>query len=213
MLTSPYHQACEATIDLLNQPKPKLYIQPVASVEQLQQLWAIDKDAYLDCSLSFEAFKEWWERYEFGSRILLDRDRILASIGIYPLYAEQAAAFISGMIPESDLRPVTMAECEQNRQHNWYASGIVVAEHLRGWNSPLKTLLQLGLTYWLSSGHIAYPLNIWAIAEYEIGARLLNCLGFVKVRDGSTMPDGCDLYNAQFDSEKQIRSMLRAKGL
>lgn len=214
MVATPNTIACERFLELLTARKPQLYFQHVADLDQLRQLWQIDQAAYLDCSLSFERFQEWWERYEFGSRVLLDGDQILASIGIYPLYDEQAAAFSAGTIPESDLKPVLCDECEAEPRHNWYASGIVVAESLRGSsNSPLKTLLQLGLNNWLRSGHVAYPLHLWSIAEYEVGARLLDFFGFVKVRDGSSLPDSCDLYHRVFETRDQAHDFLKRKGL
>lgn len=214
MSVSPCQVACEESLELLTAAKLNLYFQPVADLDQLRQLWRIDQAAYLDCSLSFDRFVEWWEAYVYGSRVLLDGDRILASIGIYPLSSQQAQAFSSGTIPESELKPVLFDECVVNPQNNWYASGIVVAESFRGHaSSPLKTLLQSGLSAWLDSNHVAYPVSLWSIAEYDIGAKLLNFFGFTKTREGGQMPDGCDLYHRSFASKQEARDFLRHKGL
>jgi hypothetical protein len=210
---NPNELACQGAIALLDRPKLRYRVQVCQDLEQLRQLWEIDKEAYKDCSLSFEDFESWWNRYEFGSRILLEGDRIVAALGIYPISPEQHHAFVTGQIAESELKPVWFEECERNPQTCWYASGIVTAEEVRGWGSPLKLLLQTGPSYWVDSRHLAYPLNLVAIAEYEVGARLLNFLGFEKTSDGASMPDGCDLYQTHFSSEAELRSRLRQRGL
>ncbi|RMH41285.1 MAG: hypothetical protein D6694_09225 [Gammaproteobacteria bacterium] len=210
---NPNELACQEAIALLDRPKPRYRLQVCEDLGQLQQLWKIDREAYKDCSLSFDRFREWWTRYEFGSRILLEGDCILAALGIYPISPEQYHAFSDGQIPENKLVPVPFEECEANPQSCWYASGIVTAEQVRGWGSPLKLLLQAGIGCWADSRHIAFPLKLMAIAEYEAGARLLNFLGFEQTRDGGSMPDGCDLYETRFNSESDLRSQLRKRGL
>lgn len=210
MSFSPNVLACEEAIALISNP-PQLSIQVVADLEQLKELWQIDKAAYQDCSLEFDEFAAWWRCYELGSRILLANGQIVASIGIYPLSEKQAIAFEQGEICEGDLLPLSIEECEICPTPYWYASGIVVADHLRGWGSPLAKLLRSGIGGWLGSGHIAYPLNLMAIAEYPIGARLLEFFQFKKVKDGSQLPDCCDLYKVQFDSPRQASSLVRQR--
>lgn len=211
MISTPNTLACEAVIDLLSSSHKAFRLQPVENLEELEQLWKIDKDAYGDCSLTLEEFSQWWQRYEFGSRCLWLESDLQASIGIYPLYQDQATSFMKGVIRESELTPATVAECEFEPKNYWYASGIVVRSDLRGWGSPLKTLLQAGLSSWLDSGHLAYPLTLLSIAEYEIGRKLLQFFGFEKVQDGSNLPDGCDLYAAHFDSRREISSFIKQK--
>lgn len=207
MVVSPHIAACQEAIDLFR--RQTIHLQPVESLDQLQELFAIDAEAYQECSLEFEVFRQWWERYPLGSRVLLADGQIAASIGIYPLYSEQFAAFQHGKIPEQHLRPVTLAECEFKPARTWYASGIVVATQLRGWGSPLGRLMRGGLSEWLNSGHIAYPLEILAIAEYDEGRKLLELLGFCKVRVGAELPDGCDLYKVQFENYEQALSLVQ----
>lgn len=211
MPVSPHIAACEEALSLLSKPHPRYTIQAVESVERLRQLWEIDKSAYLDCSLPFEPFLEWWQRYEFGSRILLESDRIVASLGIYPLSGEQYNAFHAGSIREALLKPVPFQACEIESCQHWYASGIVVAESDRGWGSPLLTLLSSGLRCWLDSGHLSYPLSIMAIAEYDAGARLLELFSFSKAKDKSEMPDGCDLYELKIANRKQALLLLKQR--
>lgn len=213
MMASPHVSACEQLAEILSGQRSELCIQTLSTLEQLRQLWEIDKAAYAECSLEFDEFAEWWHRYPLGSQCLMDGDRILASLGLYPLSEAQATDFYEGRIPESDLLPVTLAECEDNPQHYWYASGVVVIEGLRGWGSPLKTLLQYALPLWGNSGHVAYPLHIYSVAEYEIGAKILSYLGFSQQRSAAEMPDGCALYAIEVVSPQQELTLLKRKGL
>lgn len=214
MLPSPHVSACEQLAEMLSPQRSDLRIQSLTTLEQLQQLWKIDKQAYADCSLEFEEFLQWWTHYPLGSQCLMSDSEIVASIGIYPLMPEQWKAFCSGSLPEFELVPVSLDACEEMPQHYWYASGIVVIEELRGWGtSPLKTLLQYALSSWISSSHVAYPLHICAVAEYAIGAKILDYFGFVKQCDASEMPNGCDLYSISLDSQRQALHLLKFKGL
>jgi hypothetical protein len=74
-------------------------------------------------------------------------------------------------------------------------------------------LLRQGLRYWLESGHIAFPLTIFSIAEYEIGARILGLMGFSRVKSGESMPDGCDLYRMEIASKADAIALLKQRGL
>jgi hypothetical protein len=38
----------------------------VASIDKLSELWEIDKAAYGEASLTWEAFKGWWRSYRPG---------------------------------------------------------------------------------------------------------------------------------------------------
>lgn len=210
-IISPHIAACEEAIALFSRPHSKSELRSIANLEELEQLWQIDKEAYGDVSLEFSEFSQWWQRYELGSRCLWIDGKIQASIGVYPLYQQQAIAFAEGIIPEADLIPVTVPECEASPQQYWYASGIVVRPDLRGWAGPLRSLLQLGLGCWLDSGHVAFPLTITALAEYDVGERLLTMFGFSKARDKSEMPDGCDLYSLKLDSLSHARTVFRQK--
>ncbi len=209
---SPHVAACEQLLKVL-EPKSEIVVETIDTLERLEELWRIDSEAYGNCSLTLEEFSAWWRRYEFGSRNLISQGRIAASIGIYPLYPEQALLFSTGQMEESDLTPVTLTECEQCPVSDWYFSGIVVRNDLRGWGSPLPMLLKLGIGYWLASGHVAYPLSAWAIAEYSAGARLLNFLGFSKFKDGSLLPDGYDLYRLHLACEREALTVFRTRGL
>jgi GNAT superfamily N-acetyltransferase len=210
VLPSPHIAACEELISMIEAPRA-IYAQNIESESQLRELWEIDKAAYADCSLDFEPFLAWWKRYEYGSRNLILAGKIVASIGIYPLYAEQAEAFSLGKIRESELQPVLLHECEQSRVSHWYCSGIVVVPEFQN-RGLLRTLLQIGIGAWAATSHIQYPLSLYGLAEYKIGEKLFKKFGFQKVQDKSEMLDNCDLYKTEIFSIEQLEEQLHERG-
>ena len=211
-MSNLHRLACQEAIEILSNPEPRYRMQHVENLERLRQLWAIDSSAYLDCSLGLDEFEKWWRNYEFGSRLLLDDgDRICASIGLYPLSESDFNAFVAGQIRESSLVPRSVQSCEDEPAQYWYASGIIVAEDARGWGSPLLPLLSRGLKCWMDSGHLKFPLQLAAIAEFPVGARLLEFFDFKKAKDRSEMPDGCDLYQIEFPSRKELATLLKTR--
>lgn len=209
---SPCTVACESVLDLLSRPEPRFSLETAEDLDRLRQLWVIDREAYGDLSLTFESFQRWWDRYSMGSLLLIDSFNMIAgSVGIYPLSELDYAGLVSGVMPESQISPMLYDECDMFGCHTWYASGIVLDSAFRGSPVALKQLLKTGLSAWLDSGHVRFPSKICSIAEYEIGAKTLNFLGFNKVSDGCDCPDGFDLYelhlsNAQsgFDSIRRL---------
>ena len=209
--TTPHVAACEELISLMDAPRGAVFAQNIETEEQLRELWEIDKEAYQDCSLQFEPFLDWWRRYSYGSRNLVVQDRIIASIGIYPLSKEQAQSFLAGEIREADLKPVLLEECDQKKVSDWYCSGIVVVPELQN-KGLLKTLLQIGIGSWAATGHIKYPLTLYGLAEYKIGEKLFNKFGFTKAVDKEALPDGCDLYKAEVASFAELEAKLHSRG-
>lgn len=212
--TSPCLQAYEELSTLLA-PLPRLKVRPIENLEELKQLHAIDADAYQECSITFECFQGWWERHQQGNTVVFSGDDIVASIGLWAISEEQSAAFIEGGIRESDFMPVSFEQCESVPQQNWYASGIVLKKHLRRnlKNNPIKMLLERAIGEWFDSGRAAYPLRVIALAEYVEGENLLTRFNFMKIRDKANLPDGCDIYCLQLNSEEDVESLLKSRRL
>jgi len=207
---TPHIAACEELIRMIEAPR-QIYSQAIESESQLRELWEIDKVAYGDCSLEFEPFLRWWKRYGYGSRNLVLAGRIVASIGIYPLYPEQAKDFADGSIKESELEPVLLEECEELGVSHWYCSGIVIVpEHQN--QGFLRSLLRLGIGAWSATGHIRYPLTLYGLAEYRLGEKLFMKFGLEKIRDQTEMPDRCDLYSTEIPSMEQLEAQLHERG-
>lgn len=219
-----YRSGCDLAARVIGQPESH-FVQSVSNLQQLEELFAIDREAYGDNSISWERFQEWWTLYPQGSRVLLKDGQILASIGIYPLSDEQFESFTQGTIAEECLKPVPSDECDLLAQHYWYVSGIVISKEMRDIQNRslgdlikaermLKSLMQLAIGSWLTSGHVAYPFEVIAIElKPEISEKVLIPMGFKKERDGSEMPDGCDLYHLRINSERSASNRLRIQGL
>lgn len=202
--------ACESVLDLLSRPEPKFSLETAENLDRLRQLWLIDQEAYGELSLSFESFRHWWERYSMGSLLLIDNlDMIAGSIGIYPLNEPDYLGLVTGVRSESQIQPMLYDECDLYGSQHWYASGIVLDSAFRGSPTVLKQLLKNGLSAWLDSGHVRFPVRICSIAEYEVGAKTLRFLGFDKATDGCNCPDGCDIYEMELSDAQTGFSMIR----
>jgi hypothetical protein len=209
---SPHIRACSVALDVLNEKRLSSRMELITDLNRLEELHRIDLTAYLDASLDFDGFRHWWERYGWGSRVLIDdADQIEGSIGLYPLPVEAFESFKVGAVREAELSPMLHDECEMFGCSTWYASGIVLRDDARGNGASLKRLLQFGLGEWIDSGHISYPFQVVAVAEYSIGAKLLEFFDFARVADGAMLPDGFDLYELALDSHCHAVSLLRLK--
>jgi hypothetical protein len=202
-------------LETLIQSSPKLEVRPLNSLDELRKLHEIDADAYQECSISFDCFRGWWERYPSGITAVFSGDELVASIGLWAISPEQSQAFIDGQIREADINPVTTEECERQAQSHWYASGIVLRKHLRGTvkTNPIKLMLEAAIGGWFDTQMVAYPLRILALGEYLEGQNILSRFNFMKIRDRSNLPDGCDMYCLQANTEEEIERILRSRHL
>jgi hypothetical protein len=214
---NPCILAYEGLAQIIHPPLPVEFTTgKVTKLSKLRELWAIDDEAYQDCSLPFPRFQSWWQRYPLGNTVISTDDQIVASIGIWPLDKDQFEAFTEGKIPEADLNPVPLSRCEGTAQPLWYISGIVIRNEYRlqigaePGRNPLTRLLRAGIRRWLESGHVAYPLQVAALAEYVKGEELLTLFGFKAVKEGAEMPDGCHLYALTIASEEEAQVLTRS---
>lgn len=211
MVTS-HSCASEELYLVFDSPRSGIRSGYIESKEQLLELWEIDKKAYGDNSIPFDPFYQWWTNYRYGSSNLFLKGQIIASIGIYPLSEDQAIAFKSGQIKEESLVPLTLDQCNQGASH-WYWSGLVIVPEWQN-RGLVKSLLRIGLGCWRSKGHIRYPLSLLALGQIEIDKKLLaQKLGFKKLKSGSEMPDGLDLFELSADSDSDFAALLNSRGL
>jgi DNA-binding winged helix-turn-helix (wHTH) protein len=187
----------------------------IESSEQLTQLWEIDKSAYQDASITLQEFLRWWEAYPFGNKVLFRNDQVVGSFGLWPLTVEQAHDFKGGLIREGDLVPNLCDVVKQNGASHWYASGIVLRPELRGAvkTNPVATLLSVGLTLWLESGHTAFPVEILSLAYSSAGQNLLSRFGFIQLRQVCSERDPYPLYSLKANSKADMLGILHRRGL
>jgi hypothetical protein len=192
-------------------------IQNVRNISTLKQLWRLDIQAYSTedkpYDLSFQEFSNWWRQYPLGSKVLTVSDRIVSSIGIYPLREDQYSKFLKGELEESKLIPVSLKDCKKERQHYWYVSGILKDEHYIDLGlkiHPLYHLLKESLGLWLTSGHIDFPISIASLSISKSGSTLLSKFGFVQQGVNS---EEQILYELKLSSIEELQTLLRNRRL
>jgi hypothetical protein len=178
-----------------HKPTDRLNTLIVSSEEQLQELWKIDDDAYQENSLNFELFRNWWEQYVLGLKIITNSlDLIVGASGLWALSEAQTRYFISGRIKEQELLPLSHEALDSSPSRFWYCSGIVAIPELRGTIFPLRKLIRATISTWLATGHVAFPVNVYALGYSPEGIALLEKLGFEEIKTSEEMPDQCPLY-------------------
>lgn len=192
-------------------------VQNIRNISLLKQLWKLDCQAYSveedPYSLSFEDFSNWWKQYSLGSKVLVVSNRIVTSIGIYPLSREQYSSFLKGDLEENQLIPVSLKECKKNPQSYWYVSGLIKDENYTTLGlkiHPLYHLLKESLGLWLDSGHLKFPISIGALSLSKSACALLSKFGFVNKGVNS---EGQLLHELTLYSLEDLQTLLRNRRL
>lgn len=178
----------------------------ITTEEQLTALWLIDKAAYGDCSISFESFRRWWDIYDIGLRAVYQGEQIKAALGLWGLSEVQTRQFIGGELAEAALTPLSDDELANGSQF-WYCSGVVSLSRAR-LDSPLRRLLVCSASSWLMSGHVQFPLWLYALGYSEEGLAMLRHLKFEQVQSAESMADGVPLYGLRLESADRVRGLL-----
>lgn len=187
-----------------------LSITPIVNLRQLRELWAIDNEAYGDCSIEMGTFQQWWETYPAGLKAVMRDRRIVAAYGLFPLSAEQAEEFQAGRISEAQLIPSNEIEVRRGADVVWYFSGVVLRQDKRKpRDSPLRMLLATGLSSWLSRLS-TFPVTICSLGFSPDGERLLKRFGFEKQAIVSP-PDNCPIYRLQASSKAEAVKILKGR--
>lgn len=80
----------------------QLRVGPIRSPAELEDLWAIDKVAYEEASITYERFQEWWSSYPLGLRALFFRNRVMGAIALlerFNFFRVQNAAAMPDHVP------------------------------------------------------------------------------------------------------------------
>jgi hypothetical protein len=188
----------------------------VRSLGELEDLWAINSEAYGEASIAYEKFKDWWLSFPLGLHALFFRNRVMGAIGIWPLSTHCAGLLTSaGLLTTAQLR-----ECEITGRRMrtfreaparfWYISGVVLRPELRG-SCAIRILLSHGVRSWLSSANIEFPCELLALAYSEQGQSLLERFNFFKIQNASSMPDHAPLFGLRLANKQQLVSLLKAR--
>ena len=190
----------------------QLRVGQVRSLGELEDLWAIDNEAYGEASITYEKFKDWWLSFPLGLHALFFRNRVMGAIGIWPLSARCAGLLTTARLKESELTGRRMRTFREAPTRFWCFSGIVLRPELRG-TRAVRILLSHGVRSWLSSANIEFPSELLALAYSEQGQSLLDRLNFFKIQNATSMPDRVPLFGLQLDSKQQLVSSLKERGV
>ena len=191
---------------------PQLRVGQIRSNAELEDLWAIDNEAYGEASISYETFREWWRSFSPGLQALFFRNCVMGAIGIWPLSDRCARLFAAGCLKESALAGRTMHAFLDVPAHHWYMSGIVLRPELIG-GRAVRVLLSHGLKSLLASVQIDFPCQLLALAHSRQGQALLEGFNFFKLQNASAMPDKVPLFSLQVPDRDHLVASLKARGL
>jgi hypothetical protein len=189
-----------------------LTVRGIHNTEELTRLWLIDDGAYGQNSIPLSVFYHWWESYQSGLKALFRAEEILGAFGIWPLPEACSLAFQEGLVKEVDLVPCNSELAQYN---TWYVSGIVLKEDFRigSKQNPIHLLLSHGITIWLESGSIAFPVKILALATSAEGERLLQRFSFIRTKEAHQMIEKHPLYVLRASSREDLISILKKRYL
>lgn len=196
--SSPALAAQQEILNMLE--SPRFIVGYPETLSQLEELHRIDCQAY-NHNLTLEEFSTWWNAYPQGSICLLVKGRIVASIGIYPLCANEADLFAAGKMAEGELKPLST-----DSTSTWYVSGcVVVPEHQN--RGLLRPLLRVGFGGLLSRS-LPERVRLLSLGETTLGKKILRRTGFHAIKPASEMPDGDELYE-RVCSPGQLRQTIQ----
>jgi hypothetical protein len=184
----------------------------VRSLGELEDLWAIDNEAYGEASITYERFKDWWLSFPLGLNALFFRNRVMGAIGIWPLSARCAGFLTTAQLKESEISGRRMRAFHDAPTRFWYISGIVLRPELIG-GRAIRILLSRGVASWLSSANIQFPSELLALGYSEQGQALLEGFNFFKIRNATDMPDGVPLFGLRLETKQEFISSLKGRGL
>jgi hypothetical protein len=183
----------------------------ISAPDELAELWAIDKTAYGEASITYEKFQDWWCAYPPGLMVLNWNQGIGGAIGLWPLSDRSAARFKNAQMKEAAFTGRMMRPFRQAPARHWYVSGIVLRPELIG-TRAIRVLLGDGLSHWIYTAAITFPFQLLALASSKEGELLLTRFDFYCYQKAHAMPDGVALFALDASREDFI-SLLKARGI
>jgi hypothetical protein len=88
----------------------------IRSCAELHDLWAIDREAYGEASITYEKFEDWWRSFPSGLRAIFFRTRVMGAIGIWPLSSSCAGLLKAARLKESEITGRRMRVFKERRR-------------------------------------------------------------------------------------------------
>jgi hypothetical protein len=190
----------------------QLRVDAIRSTAELKELWAIDKAAYGEASITYEKFLDWWSSFPLGLWALFFQERVVGAIGIWPLSLRTASWLKSAKLKESELTGSIMRPFTRRPARAWYVSGLVLQPQVAG-SEAIRTLFSGGIGSWLRRTKIAFPCQVLALAYFAETEVLLESFGFCRIQHASAMPDRIPLFGLDLSTRRQFILLLKDRGL
>jgi hypothetical protein len=191
----------------------QVVVRPVETNNELEAVAALSDLAYSQAALPRATRAAWWETFPLGLWVAVDdSNRVLGTMGVWPLPRTVAEQFSAGRRAERDLPANGFVACQDEPTDCWYVSGVTVRPEYRR-THLVRVLVTDSLHGWMRRCVLRFPLRCLALAQSLEGLRLLQRCGFRLVRDKDLMPDGFPLYALELQAWPDLRSLLIRRGL
>lgn len=134
------------------------------------------------------------------------------TLGMWPLPRDWVSKFKEGLVRERDLNAEVLGASCKSGSDVWYVSGFLMAKELQQ-SKALKALLEGGVSAWLNTEKVRYPVEILALGTTPAGVSLLRRFGFAEIRQSLAMADSMPLYGLTCFSREQLVDYLSNRGL
>lgn len=212
-IQNPCLAATTATLLLVqNRPARLRYcVRPIATPNELRELYEIDAVAYGEADIGFELFQRWWLAHDTGLYALFaQEDQILGAIGIWPTTKAFYIALSKGMASEKDLSSDVIKKAARSYCKYWYISGIVLKEKSRR-TTLAAMLLHQAINQWTLDHDIDFPVNLYAIAYSRPGEQMLARFDFRIVLPAQLSKDGYPLFQRSL-ARGEFKSLISKLG-
>jgi len=163
-------------------PEAAFTIEPIATSEMLARVYAFDEHSYdvgvggASANIPFALFTEWWAAFPSGFLCAFRAGEPQAVVGLFPVSAAWAGAFLSYATSERELRA---GDIRASDGRTWYFSGLSANARHGRLGLRLPCVLGHAILTWsqinarvLGGG----PVAIVAEGTTSIGAKLLSRL-------------------------------------
>lgn len=163
-----------------------LTVRPIASPEELREVYDFDENAYADRNdqhvdnIPFETFEEWWNAWPDGFIAAFDDGEPVCVIGVFPVTRAWAEGLLRREHDEKNLHHDSIAEADRTI---WYLAGISAkSPGGEGLHSAVPVLLTHTLVQWYLKNRDVLdrtPIRIISVGVSRMGVKLLERIGFL----------------------------------
>ena len=153
--------------------------------------------------------EEMWRAFPRGYVGAWVDDRLRGAILLWPLDARRAGDFLVGARSEAELTADDFSVICNSPHVVWYFAGFIVDPEWRG-RGMAAHLFAEAMVRWLRDLPWRAPVHFAALGASPEGLRFIEGFGMREVRPASETADGMPLFIRKFDSEAEMRQIVRS---